>query len=142
MKTQELLNRRVNDKARAAVRAGAIHKLSEKALSFRMPSFSKPGGWHDTFLRWELSEDGKVAGLRASCAWIEPVTNSQTHCPGNNSHTICWHVAAAIIAAAGNSKKRVAFFTNRASAKRYSNFGGCVIPILGHGVWFVVNGSG
>ena len=144
MTRQKRLTRRVNEKARSVVDADGIHKLSrsDDTMAYRMSSMSKPGSYHDVFLRWEKWPNGGAVGLHGSCAWVEPVTGSQTLCPGNGNSTICWHVAAAIIKAVeGERGKKVAFFADKEKADRYARFGGHPFPVIGRGVWFVVNGG-
>lgn len=145
MTRQERLTARANRKARAMVHADGIHELGDKdTMSYRMSSLSKPGTYHNVYLKWANgSEQGKTTGLHASCAWVEPVTDSQKHCDGNNGRTCCWHVLAGIIAALENSDKgkRVAFFCTKRDASVYARFGGVPIAILGKNVWFVVNGG-
>jgi hypothetical protein len=109
-------------------------------MSFRMSSASKPGSWHATFLKWVRNGGGQVVGLSASCVWVEPVTGSQTHCPGNGQ-TVCWHVLASIIQKCETQGKRVAFFTSEQKAWRYARLGGRPIRVLGKDVWFVVSGG-
>lgn len=138
MDRQKSLTKRVNDKARSIVKAGGVHVIekNDKKYHLRMPSLSKPGSYHNVYLRWVRNTSG-VAVLNASCAWVEPVTSSQTHCPGNGNGTVCWHVLAGIIKVLENGDK-VAFFVSEEKAQYYSRFGSKPWAILGKNVWFVV----
>lgn len=138
MKAQKRLQVRVT-KARHIVKAGGVSQISEKALSFRTLSLSKPGTWHDSFLKW-VKVNGSTQ-LSASCAWVEPRTGSQTHCPGNQ-HTACWHVLASIIKCSEDKGLRVAFFADLHLAERYSRLGGKVWRVAGKDVWFVTSKNG
>ena len=138
MKAQKRLQTRV-EKARHIVKAGGVSRVSEDKLSFRVLSLSKPGTWHDSFLKW-VKVNGSTQ-LSASCAWVEPRTGSQTHCPGNH-HTVCWHVLASIIKCSGDKGLKVAFFAEESLAKRYSRLGGKVWKVTGRDVWFVTSENG
>jgi hypothetical protein len=138
MDKQKRLTERVNEEARPIVKAGWVHPNGD--MSFRVSSASKPGTYHNTFLKWHRNGNGQVDGLHASCAWMEPVTGSQTHCPGNGT-TVCWHVLASIIAKLEGTGKRVAFFCDEEKAARYARFGGRPVRVMGKEVWFVVSGG-
>jgi len=132
---QKRLQGRV-DKARYAVKAGAVNPINGKDRAYRVISVSKPGTYHDTFLKWVKVADELM--LTGSCAWVEPVTGSQPHCPGNK-WTACWHVIAAIIKCCDDKGKKVAFFADYHLALRYSRLGGRVFAIGGKDVWFVTS---
>jgi len=65
-------------------------------------------------------------------------------CPGNSNGTVCYHVMAAIIAAAREKGQWVSFCEKQEDAERLANLGGKVWPIFsaqGKGqLWLVVRG--
>jgi len=132
MTKQGRLTDRVRKKARALVGADGVHRLGNGNLSFRTVSLSKPGTFHDVYLKWGANGDGERV-LHANCVWVEPVSGSQVPCSGNSTKTVCWHVLASVIEALEkkDNGKRIAFFSYKRGTE-----------IHGRNVWFVVSNKG
>lgn len=112
--SQTNLNLRVR-KARYAVRAGILQKIPS---GYRVPSRTRPDH-HIILAQFFKGQDG--AGYRVTCHYEQNILG-QWRCPGNQYGHVCWHVLAAVIAAAG--KKPVAFFEELHDAEHYQNLGG------------------
>ena len=117
--SQANLNARVR-KARYAVRAGILQKIPG---GYRVPSRTRPDH-HIILVQFFKGRDG--VGYRVTCHYEQNILG-QWRCPGNQFGHICWHVLAAMMAAAG--RKSVAFFEDLGEAKRYQNLGGklCIV---------------
>lgn len=132
MNRQSALSKRIDNKARSIIRAGGIHQISDYV--FLMPSMSELGKWHHVTLEWVRDRADQILGLRGTCVLA---ANGQlpSPCLGDVGGSVCWHILAAIIKA--SKRKKVMFFASYGEAEAQ----GKPIPVVGKGIWFVVDGG-